>query len=67
MTLADFRYWQILLQKSVGCDGRRPFHFGAAGFDPPALTLSTQLQRYAMHMARAGGGRATNEAIRRRF
>jgi len=37
------------------------------GFDPPALTLSTHLERYAMHRARAGGGRATSDASRRRF
>ena len=37
------------------------------GFDQPALTLSTQLLRYAMRKAAAGGGRATSEASRRRF
>ena len=42
----------ILLQKSAVTDGcRRPFRLRAAGFDLPALTLSTQLPRYAMHRA----------------
>ena len=39
--------------------GGRPIHLGAMGFDPPTPTLSTQLLRYAMHRASAGGGRAT--------
>jgi len=39
----------------------------ATGFDLPALTLVTQLQRYAAHRAVAGGDRATSEANRRRF
>ena len=55
------------MQKSVGLDGPSTFSSGAAGFDPPALTLSTQLPRYAMHRASAGGGRATSDASRRRF
>ena len=37
------------------------------GFDRPPLTLSTQLPRYAIHSAAAGGGRATSDASRRRF
>ena len=42
----------ILLQKSVASDGcPSAISLRAAGFDPPALTLSTQLQRYAMHKA----------------
>jgi hypothetical protein len=45
------RLWQILLRKSVGCDGRSTNPFGVAGSDPPALTPSTQLQRYAKHKA----------------
>lgn len=47
--------------------GRRPSRLGAAGFDPPALTPFTQLQRYAMYRARAGGGRATSVASRLGF
>jgi hypothetical protein len=35
--------------------------------DLPALTLVTQLQRYAAHRAVVGGGRATSETSRRRF
>jgi hypothetical protein len=61
------RFVPILLQKSVGCDGRSTFSFGAAGLDPPPLTPSAQLQRYAMHRASAGGGRAASAASRRRF
>src|ERR1700726_2263190 len=58
----------ILLQKSVASDGcPSAILLRAAGFDLPALTLSTQLQRYAMHRTSAGGGRATNAANRRRF
>jgi hypothetical protein len=41
--------------------------FGAADLDRPAVTLSTQLQRYAMHRTSVGGGRATSAASRRRF
>jgi hypothetical protein len=37
------------------------------GFDLPAVTRFTQLQRYAAHRAVVGGGRATSEANRRRF
>jgi hypothetical protein len=33
----------ILLQKSVCSDGPSTISFGAAGFDPPVVTLSTQL------------------------
>ena len=39
----------------------------ATGFDLPALTPITQLQRYAAHRAIVGGGRVTSEANRRRF
>ena len=46
-----FRLWQILLQKSAATDRAvMPFVKGH-GFDPPALTPSTQLQRYAVHRA----------------
>src|SRR5579872_4428963 len=47
----DACFVPILLQKLVGGDGPSIVSFGAAGVDPPALTLSTQLQRYAMHRA----------------
>ena len=40
-----------MLQKSAAADGPSAISLRAAGFDPPALTLSTQLQRYAMHRA----------------
>ena len=40
---AYFRFWQILLQKSAADDGRSVISLGAAGYDPPALTLFTQL------------------------
>jgi len=61
------RCWQILLQKSDARDRVVwPFVRGG-GFKPPALTLFTQLQLYAMHRTSAGGGRATNDASRRRF
>jgi hypothetical protein len=65
----EFRvcFGSILLQKSAAADGRSVISFGAAGFDPPALTPSTQLQLYAMHRTGAGGGRATRVASRRRF
>jgi hypothetical protein len=44
-------YWQILSQKSAATDRAvMPFVKGG-GFDPPALTPSTQLQRYATHRA----------------
>jgi hypothetical protein len=60
-------FWQILLQKSDAKDRVVwPFVRGG-GFKPPALTLFTQLQLYAMHRTSAGGGRATNDASRRRF
>ena len=63
-----FRFWQILLQKSaVTAECRSAISLRATGFDPPALTPSTQLLRYAIHRARAGGGRATSDASRRRF
>jgi hypothetical protein len=39
----------------------------ATSFDLAALTLVTQLQRYAAHRAVVGGGRATSEANRWRF
>ena len=39
----------------------------ATGFDLPALTLVTQLQRYAAQRAVVGGDRAISEANRRRF
>ena len=64
---AQFAYWQILLQKSDARDRVVwPFVRGG-GFKPPALTLFTPLQLYAMHRTSAGGGRATNDASRRRF
>jgi hypothetical protein len=56
-----------MLQKSDARDRVVwPFVRGG-GFKPPALTLFTQLQLYAMHRTSAGGGRATNDASRRRF
>jgi hypothetical protein len=45
----NFCFWQILLQKSAAADGPLAMSLKAAGFDLPALTLSAQLQRYAMH------------------
>src|SRR6476469_9545231 len=57
----------ILLQKSVSVDDLSGISLRAVGVDLPTLTLSTQLPRYAMHMAPAGGGRATSDASRRRF
>jgi hypothetical protein len=53
----------------VGCGRLMPIsiRLGATGFDLPAPTLVTQLQRYAAHRAVVGGGRATSEANRRRF
>ena len=47
--------------------GGRPIHLGAMGVDPQTPTPSTQLLRYAIHRASAGGGRATSDASRRRF
>jgi hypothetical protein len=47
--LVDVWIWPILLQKSVAADGPSAISLRAAGFDLPALTLSAQLQRYAMH------------------
>jgi hypothetical protein len=57
----------ILLQKSVVEGDDPPISSGAAGFDPPALTLSTQLRRYGMQRTSAGGGRAASAASRRKF
>ena len=45
----------------------RPFHLGRRGWCLQSPTLVTQLLRYAMHRACAGGGRATRVASRRRF
>jgi hypothetical protein len=45
----DVRLVPILLQKSAAADGPLAMSLKAAGFDLPALTLSAQLQRYAMH------------------
>ena len=59
--------WQILLQKSVSVDDLSGISLRTVGVDLPTLTLSTQLPRCAMHMAPAGGGRATSDASRRRF
>jgi hypothetical protein len=39
------------LQKSAAGDGRLAISLSATGFGPPALTPSTQLQRYAKHKA----------------
>src|SRR6476646_11357972 len=61
------RFAPILLQKSVSVDDLSGISLRAVGVDLPTLTLSTQLPRYAMHMAPAGGGRATSDASRRRF
>src|SRR6478672_10777876 len=61
------RFVPILLQKSVSVDDLSGISLRAVGVDLPTLTLSTQLPRYAMHMAPAGGGRATSDASRRRF
>jgi len=44
------RWVPILLQKSVWLRWTSTVWSGAAAFDPLGLTLSTQLQRYAMHM-----------------
>ena len=33
----DFRYWQILLQKSVAADGLSAIWLVSTGFDPPTL------------------------------
>jgi hypothetical protein len=53
----------------VGCtDGcAAVIRLRSPGFDLPALTLSTQLRRYAVRWTRYGGGRATRDASRRRF
>ncbi len=48
---AQVRSVPILLQKSAAADGRSAISLRAAGSDPPALTPSTQLQRYAKHKA----------------
>ena len=43
---SDVRYWQIVLRKSVTADGcPSAIRLLATGFDLPALTLVTQLQR----------------------
>jgi hypothetical protein len=40
----NIRFWQILLQKSVAPDGcSSVIRLRATGFNPPALTPSTQL------------------------
>jgi hypothetical protein len=39
----DFRFWQILLQKSADADGSSAISLSTAGFDLPTLTVSTQL------------------------
>ena len=44
--------WQTLLRKSVTADGcPSAIRLLTTGFDLPALTLVTQLQRYAIHGA----------------
>src|SRR6476660_1780665 len=63
----DVSSWQILLQKSESVNDLYSISLRAFGVYLPTLTLSTQLPRYAMHMAPAGGGRATSDASRRRF
>jgi hypothetical protein len=52
----------------VGSNGLGRWAFvESRGFDAAALTLFTQLRRYAMHGSWVGGGRATSVASRRRF
>jgi hypothetical protein len=52
-----------LLRKSVTADGcPSAIRLLTTGFDLPALTLVTQLQRYAIHGAIVGGGRAPSDA-----
>ena len=66
--MAEVRFWQTLLRKSVTADGcPSAIRLLTTGFDLPALTLVTQLQRYAIHGAIVGGGRAPSDANRRRF
>ena len=50
-TSLEVRFVPISLQKSATADGRSAISLGAAGVDPPAPTLSTQLLRYAIHRA----------------
>jgi hypothetical protein len=51
--LCHFRIWQILLQKSAAPDGcPSVIRLRATGFDLPALTLFTQLSRYAIALSR---------------
>jgi len=57
-----------LLRKSVTADGcPSAIRLLTTGFDLPVLMLVTQLQRYAIHGAIVGGGRAPSDANRRRF
>jgi hypothetical protein len=57
-----------LLRKAVTADGcPSAIRLLTTGFDLPVLTLVTQLQRYAIHGAIVGGGRAPSDANRRRF
>jgi hypothetical protein len=55
----DFRFWQILLQKSAAADGRLGIWLRAAGIDPPALTpYATPTLRDAQSMS---GWRSRNQ------
>jgi hypothetical protein len=47
--LRHVRKVPILLQKSAAAGGWSAILLKANGFDPPALALFTQFQRYAMH------------------
>ena len=67
-TSLEVRFVPTLLRKSVTADGcPSAIRLLTTGFDLPALMLVTQLQRYAIHGAIVGGGRAPSDANRRRF
>ena len=66
--LGHVRFGPIVLRKSVAAGGfPSAIRLLTTGFDLPSLTQVTQLPRYAMHRALAGGGRATSAASLLRF
>ncbi len=56
-----------MLQKSAATDEAFVALHWNDSLDALALTLFTQLQRYAVHRALSGGGRATSIASRLKF
>ena len=66
-TSREVRKGPILLQKSAATNEAFVALHWSGSLDALALTLFTQLQRYAVHKALSGGGRATSIASRLKF